>query len=313
MASETNISKILITGGAGFIGSHLCRRLTREGHSVVVVDNLSQGDISLVSDILDQDNFTFIEADIFDSVKMQSLFKHNHFDMVYQLVANTSVQKGGVSPLLDIRETLSSTLEVLNYVAQYGVKKFMYSSSSTVYGTMDEVMRETSAHLRPISFYGAAKLAGEAFASAYSSMYGIQMWVIRLSNVVGSDATHGIVHDIKEKLAIDKTELHLLGDGTQAKPFIHVDDAVDGILHTIAKMNEPYNVIQVGNEQQITMRRVAEIVLEQMKLNTKIIFSDTPTTWAGDVEKYRYDVTKLRSLGWAPKWNTEEAIRNSVI
>lgn len=146
MASETNISKILITGGAGFIGSHLCRRLTREGHSVVAVDNLSQGDISLVSDMLDQDNFTFIEADIFDSVKMQS-FKHNHFDMVYQLVANTSVQKGGVSPLLDIRETLSSTLEVLNYVAQYGVKKFMYASSSTVYGTTDEVMRETSAHL----------------------------------------------------------------------------------------------------------------------------------------------------------------------
>lgn len=232
--------------------------------------------------------------------------------MVYHLIANTSVKNGGCSPILDIRETLSSTIEVLNYVAQYGVKKFMFASSSTVYGTMDEVMRESSAHLRPISFYGAAKLAGEAFASAYSSMYGIQMWVIRLSNVVGSDATHGIVHDIKEKLAIDTTELHLLGDGTQAKPFIHVDDAVDGILHTIAKMNEPYNVIQVGNEQQITMRRVAEIVLEQMNLDTKIVFSDTPTTWAGDVEKYRYDVTKLRSLGWAPRWNTEEAILNSV-
>ena len=232
--------------------------------------------------------------------------------MVYQLVANTSVQKGGVFPLLDIRETLSSTLEVLNYVAQYGVKKFMYASSSTVYGTMDEVMLETSAHLRPISFYGAAKLAGEAFASAYSSMYGIQMWVVRLSNVVGSDATHGIVHDIKEKLAIDTKELHLLGDGTQAKPFIHVSDAVDGILHAISKTTEQYNVIQVGNEQQITMRRVAEIVLEQMNLNTKIVFSDTPTTWAGDVEKYRYDVTKLRSLGWAPKWNTAEAIVNSI-
>lgn len=276
------------------------------------MDNLTHGSEELVKDLLDIDSFTFIEADIFDTVKMQSLFKHNKFDMVYHLIANTSVKNGGCSPILDIRETLSSTIEVLNYVAQYGVKKFMFASSSTVYGTMDEVMRESSAHLRPISFYGAAKLAGEAFASAYSSMYGIQMWVIRLSNVVGSDATHGIVHDIKEKLAIDTTALHLLGDGTQAKPFIHVDDAVDGILHTIAKMNEPYNVIQVGNEQQITMRRVAEIVLEQMNLDTKIVFSDTPTTWAGDVEKYRYDVTKLRSLGWAPRWNTEEAILNSV-
>lgn len=302
----------MITGGAGFIGSHLCRRLTREGHSVVAVDNLSQGDISLVSDMLNHDNFTFIEADIFDSVKMQSIFKHNQFDMVYQLIANTSVQKGGVSPLLDIRETLSSTLEVLNYVAQYGVKKFMYASSSTVYGTMDEVMRESSAHLQPISFYGAAKLAGEAFASAYSSMYGIQMWVVRLSNVVGSDATHGIVHDIKDKLAVNASELHLLGDGTQAKPFIHVDDAVDGILHAIKKINGLYNIIQVGNEQQITMRRVAEIVLEQMNLDTKIVFSENPTTWVGDVEKYRYDVTKLRSLGWAPRWNTEEAICHSI-
>lgn len=304
---------ILVTGGAGFIGSHLCRKLVEEGNSVVAVDSLTQGDIELVRDLLDEDEFTFIEADVFDSVKMQSIFKHNQFDMVYQLVANTSVQKGGVSPLLDIRETLSSTLEVLNYVAQYGVKKFMYASSSTVYGTMDEVMRESTAHLQPISFYGAAKLAGEAFASAYSSMYGIQMWVVRLSNVVGPDATHGIVHDIKEKLHDDKEELHLLGDGTQAKPFIHVSDAVEGILHAISKTAEQYNVIQVGNEQQVTMKRVAEIVLEQMHLNTKIVFSDTPTTWAGDVKKYKYDVTKLRSLGWAPKWNSEEAIRNSVI
>lgn len=303
---------ILITGGAGFIGSHLCRRLVSEGNSVVAVDNLSTGDIELVRDLLATDNFTFIEADVFDAVKMQSVFKHNHFDMVYQLVANTSVQRGGYSPMLDIRETLTSTIEVLSYVAQYGVKKFAYMSSSTVYGTMNEVMRESTAHLQPISFYGAAKLAGEAFASAFSSMYGIQMWVLRLSNVVGSDATHGIVHDIKEKLQQDTKELHLLGDGTQAKPFIHVDDVVDGILHAINRLNDQYNVIQVGNEQQISMREVAEIILNEMNLETKIVFNDEATTWAGDVERYRYDVTKLRSLGWAPKWNTREAIRHSI-
>ena len=183
--------KILVTGGAGFIGSHLCRKLLENGNFVVAVDNLKQGSEELIKDLLDIDSFTFIEADIFDTVKMQSLFKHNKFDMVYHLVANTSVKNGGYSPILDIRETLSSTIEVLNYVAQYGVKKFMFASSSTVYGTMDEVMRESSAHLQPISFYGAAKLAGEAFTSAFSSMYGIQMWVVRLSNVVGSDSTHG--------------------------------------------------------------------------------------------------------------------------
>lgn len=144
--------------------------------------------------------------------------------------------------MLDIRETLSSTIEVLNYVAEYGVKKFTYMSSSTVYGTMNEVMRESSAHLQPISFYGAAKLAGEAFASAFSSMYGIQ----------------------------------------------------------------------VGNELQITMREVAEIILNELNLGTKIIFSETATIWAGDVERYRYDVTKLRSLGWAPKWNTREAVHHSI-
>ena len=306
------MSNILVTGGAGFIGSHLCRKLVSEGNSVVAVDNLSQGDTELIADLIKDDSFTFIEADVFDAVKMQSLFKHNQFDMVYQLVANTSVQRGGYSPMLDIRETLSSTIEVLNYVAQYGVKKFMSASSSTVYGTMDEVMRESSAHLQPISFYGAAKLAGEAFASAFSSMYGIQMWVVRLSNVVGSDSTHGIVHDIKKKLQQDTKELHLLGDGTQAKPFIHVDDVVEGILHAINKLTDQYNVIQVGNEQQISMREVAEIILKELNLNTKIIFSDTATTWVGDVGRYRYDVTKLKSLGWAPKWNTKEAIRNSA-
>lgn len=303
---------ILITGGAGFIGSHLCRRLVSDGNNVVAVDNLSHGDTELVNDLLNDNKFSFIEADVFDVVKMQSIFKHNQFDMVFQLIANTNVQRGGYSPAVDIRETLSSSLEIMNHIAHFGVKKFAYMSSSTVYGTMNEVMRETSPHLQPISFYGAAKLAGEAFASAYSSMYGIQMWVLRLSNVVGSDATHGIVHDIKKKLQKDTKELHLLGDGTQAKPFIHVDDAVEGILHAIKHTNEQYNVIQVGNEQQITMREVAETILDELNLDTRIIFSDVSTTWAGDVERYRYDVTKLRSLGWAPKWNTREAVRQST-
>lgn len=303
---------ILITGGAGFIGSHLSRKLLDEGNKVVAVDNLSQGNLDLIKDLLVKDDFVFVEADVFDVVKMESIFKHNHFDLVFQLIANTSVYKGGYSPLLDIRETLSSTLEVLGYVAKFGIKKFAYLSSSTVYGVMDEVMRETTAHLQPISFYGAAKLAGEAFASAYSSMYGIQMWVFRLGNVVGSDATHGIVHDIKEKLLLNKNELHLLGDGTQAKPFIHVSDAVEGIIFAYNKLNEAYNVIQVGNEEQITMKEVAEIILHELNLNTRIIFNDSPFTWVGDVLRYRYDVTKLKSMGWKPNFSTIDAIRQSV-
>ncbi len=303
---------ILITGGAGFIGSHLSRKLLDEGNKVVAVDDLSQGNLDLIKDLLVKDDFVFVEADVFDVVKMESIFKHNQFDLVFQLIANTSVYKGGYSPLLDIRETLSSTLEVLGYVAKFGIKKFAYLSSSTVYGVMDEVMRETTAHLQPISFYGAAKLAGEAFASAYSSMYGIQMWVFRLGNVVGPDATHGIVHDIKEKLLLNKKELHLLGDGTQAKPFIHVSDAVEGIIFAYNNLNDAYNIIQVGNEEQITMKEVAEIILHELKLSTKIIFSDSSSTWVGDVSRYRYDVTKLKSLGWQPMWSTKDAIRQSV-
>lgn len=303
---------ILITGGAGFIGSHLSRKLLEEDNKIVVVDNLSQGDIGLIKDLLHKDNFVFVEADIFDAFKMESIFKHNQFDVVFQLVANTKVYKGGYSPLLDIRETLSSTLEVLGYVAKFGIKKFAYLSSSTVYGIMDEVMREATAHLQPISFYGAAKLAGEAFASAYSSMYGIQMWVFRLGNVVGPDATHGIVHDIKEKLSLNKEKIYLLGDGTQAKPFIHVVDAVDGMLYAYKKLNDIFNVIQVGNEEQISMRQVAQIILDELKLDTDVVFSDSSSTWAGDVSRYKYDVTKLKSLGWQPKWTTKEAIRMSV-
>lgn len=303
---------ILITGGAGFIGSHLSRKLLDEGNRVVAVDNLSQGNLDLIKDLLVKDDFVFVEADVFDVVKMESIFKHNQFDLVFQLIANTSVYKGGYSPLLDIRETLSSTLEVLGYVSKFGIKKFAYLSSSTVYGVMDEVMRETTAHLQPISFYGAAKLAGEAFASAYSSMYGIQMWVFRLGNVVGPDATHGIVHDIKAKLLLNKNELHLLGDGTQAKPFIHVSDAVEGIIFAYNNFKDAYNVIQVGNEEQITMKEVAEIILHELNLSTRIIFNDSPFTWVGDVSRYRYDVTKLKSMGWKPRLSTKDAIRQSV-
>lgn len=305
--------RILITGGAGFIGSHLCRQLVNDGNQVVVVDNLSIGSISQISDLIGKDNFEFIKADVYDSIKMHSIFKCNKFDIVYHLAANSSVQKGGLTPALQIRETFNTTLEVLNYVAQAGIKKFVYASSSTVYGSMEEAMSETTAHLQPISFYGAAKMAGESFASAYSSIYGIKTWVIRFSNVVGRDATHGIVHDIKEKLQKDKNELHLLGDGTQSKPFIHIDDAISGILHVVNNMNELYNVVLVGNDSQITIHEIAEIVLNEMQLNTKIIFSENPKTWAGDVERYNYDITKLRSLGWVPKYTTIEAIRHSVL
>ena len=233
--------KILITGGAGFIGSHLCDALMERGHNLTVVDNLILGRKENISHLLGKVGFEFIEEDLLQTEAMRDIFKDRKFDMVYHLAANSDIQKGGKDPQVDYDLTFNTTYHVLRYLKEFGIRKFFFASTSAIYGETSDVLNEDYGPLRPVSNYGAGKLASEAFISAFSSTYHIQTWITRFPNVVGERFTHGVIYDFIHKLLKNPAELEVLGNGEQCKPYVYVKDLVAGILYVIDHASDEYN------------------------------------------------------------------------
>lgn len=301
---------ILVTGGAGFIGGHLCRRLLSEGHSVIAIDDLSNACVDNIRDICEYDHFKLLRCDVSDYTSFEKVFHNNQFDMIYHLASNTSVRLGEENSLMDINKTLLSTLTTIQLAAKYNVNKFVFTSSSTVYGQSDNPFTEESV-TRPISIYGASKLASEAYVCAYGERYNIPVFILRLCNVIGKDMHHGIIGDIKNQIMEGAKTLQLLGTGKQEKPFLYVDDALEGIMKVVYCANKQYNLFLVGNDNTLTVRRIAEIATENNDMSYK--FNMSEKSWFGDVEKYAYDITKIKSLGWEPRLSSEEAVRKSLL
>ena len=304
---------VLVTGGAGFIGSHLCKRLIENGNTVVVIDNLSNGSEKNLKGIIDNPQLILCKFDINNKQELSGVFGKYSFDMVFHLAANADVYKGADNYHLDYANTLQSTLSVLEIMHQYGVKRLFFASSSTIYGNPIDRINEHSPSLRPISHYGAAKLASEAFISSFNSLYGIEVMTARFCNTVGPNMTHGVIPDLIRKLKSHPTELIVYGDGKQTKPYIYIDDLLDGISRIIENSDQPYNDYLVGVDSSLTVTRIAQIVMNEMGTQIPIKYRNLNTCLNGDQCYYQYDVTKLRMLGWTPKYTAEEAIRKAVI
>lgn len=300
---------VLVTGGAGFIGSALCRRLLTEGFKVVSFDNFSGNPHRYLDDLLSHNYFEMIKVDINNLEDVETYFKKYKFETIYHLASNTSIPKGQEDIEVDIKNTFFTTISILQMSVKYNVKKFVFTSSSTIYGKTEITIDEKTI-IQPISYYGASKISCEAFISAFCSRYDIQTWIIRFCNVTGSYATRGVVSDIKKKISAGNKFIQMLGDGYQEKPFLYVDDAIDGLMYVVDHAKEELNTFLVGNSDSITIRRIAEIALEEMHYDAQIIFDNAPT-WTGDVQKYKYNISKVCQLGWQPKYNSEEAIRKS--
>lgn len=303
---------ILVTGGAGFIGSHLNDALIDRGHIVTVVDNLVLGKMVNISHLLSNPNFHFFEEDLNDFSSLRNIFQLGHFDMVYHLAANSDIQKGVKDPLIDYKLTFNTTFNILQLMKEFEVKKLFFASTSAIYGETNDVYSEDYGPLRPVSNYGAGKLASEAFISAFSSTYNIQTWITRFPNVVGERFTHGVIYDFICKLQKNPNVLGVLGNGEQCKPYMYVKDLVDGILFVVDHAAEPYNVYMLGSDTRTKVKEIAAMVIEEMGLNASIEYAGGDRGWVGDVPEFRYDLSKVNRLGWMAPRSSNDSVRLAI-
>lgn len=304
--------KILVTGGAGFIGSHLDDALIARGHNITVVDNMVLGRKENITHLMDNPNFKFVEADILDAETMHTVFAEGQFEMVYHLAANSDIQKGGKDPMVDYQLTFNTTFQILQLLKEFEIKKFFFASTSAIFGETYDVLSEDHGPLKPVSNYGAGKLASEAFISAFSSTYGIQTWITRFPNVVGERFTHGVIYDFIKKLRNNPKELEVLGNGEQCKPYVYVKDLVEGILYVIDHASDKYNVYMLGSDSRTKVKEIAAMVIEEMGLDAQIRYTGGDRGWVGDVPEFRYDLTKVNTLGWVAPHNSNDSVRLAI-
>ena len=305
--------KILVTGAAGFIGGHLVDRFLEAGHKVTGIDNLSLGTLRHLENAHKNPGFRFIRADLNAIETYRPLLVENAakgpFDALWHLAANSDISAGVNDPGIDLRDTFMTTFNALKLARQFGIPRFVFASTSAVYGERDSLLVEDSGPMLPISNYGAMKLASEASISAAVESGLGQAWIFRFPNVIGPRATHGALYDFVKKLRNDPTQLPVLGDGTQQKPYLHVFELIDAMLFITQNASAPLNYYNIGPESDgTTVRFIAETAVRLVSPNAEIRYGTGSKGWIGDVPKFNYSVEKLKKLGWRPKFDSNQAV-----
>lgn len=307
--------KALVTGGAGFIGTHLVRNLLNRGLEVVVVDNFTLGHQENVDCFEDNSNYKFYNVNIEETEKFCETLKDEKFDIVYHLAANSDIQKGGRMPSVDFNDTFMTTYSVLELMRRNDIKNLFFSSTSAIYGDKQMLLTEDLGDLKPISYYGGAKYASEGFISSYTFMNDLNTVVFRFPNVIGPNLTHGVIYDFVNKLQNNPNELEILGDGTQTKPYLYVIDLVEAItMFTLdIEMKKGVQVYNAGVETATSVTTIADIVCEELGYeNVKYNYTGGNIGWKGDVPKFQYDLTKIHNMGWKAKHTSDESVRDTV-
>jgi UDP-glucose 4-epimerase len=302
----------LVTGGAGFIGSHVTDRLIEEGNKVKVLDNLSAGSLLNLSSHKDNKNFHFIKKDLNDSESLKETLKD--VKTVFHIAADPEVKTGFEHPQISYKENIENTFYLLEQIRKSDVENILFTSSSTIYGEPDTIPTpESYGPLIPISPYGASKLACEALISSYCHTYGLNGLVFRLANVIGSRSNHGVLWDFLNKLRHDNKKLEVLGDGKQSKSYLHINDCIDCFFFCLTINKKQLEIFNVGNEDWVDVINIAKIVCNTMNLKDVDLVTtggvDNGRGWIGDVKKMRLDISKLEKLGWRPELSSVEAVK----
>jgi UDP-glucose 4-epimerase len=303
---------IMVTGGAGFIGSQLVDELLAKGDEVRVLDDFSSGRMEFVAPHKDDKRFKLAKVDIRNLSAIKKLFKD--CDTVYHLAANPDARRGITNTRLDLELETEATYNVLESMRLSDVKEIVFSSSGTIYGeTPVRPIAEDYGPVLPISLYGAGKLASEGLISAFCGTFGLKAWIYRFANVVGPRMTHGVIFDLVNKIEKDKSELEVLGDGTQNKPYIHVSDCISGMFFGKKASQDQLNVLNLGVESTTAVSEIAEKIISEMGLrDCRIRYSGSERGWPGDVPQFRFDVKKMTQLGWKVKYSSGQAVAKAV-
>jgi len=312
-------NKIFLTGGAGFIGSHLCDLLLEQDYFVTVFDNFSNGRREFIEHNLSNKNFNLIFGDCNSYEELKKAMKSDH-DLVWHLAANTDIIKSHLQPDRDLKDCAISTFNVLEAMRTNNIKNIIFASTGAVYGKLclDNYTSEKDGPLMPMSTYGAGKIASEAFIQAYSHLYDINSWIFRFGNVIGSRATHGVILDFIKKLKNNPNTLRVLGDGSQEKNYFLVKECLEGMawtfLNTSLDKNNPSIIFNLGTSDVTNVMEIAKIVIEEMGLkdHAAIEVDGSRYAWLGDQPKVHLNVDKVNLIGWTCKLSSSESVRIAV-
>ncbi|MCL5783759.1 MAG: NAD-dependent epimerase/dehydratase family protein [Patescibacteria group bacterium] len=305
--------KVLITGGAGFIGSQLADFLLKKGYSVTVIDNLSFGHKEFISHNLDNPKYQFIKLDLLNYLKLEKALSPD-IDTVFHLAANSDISKGATDPDIDVKNTTLATFNLLKAMKVNNIKKIFYTSGSGVYGDVGSTYTsETFGPLLPVSLYGATKLSAEALISAFVNLHEMRAWILRPANIIGPRATHGVIFDFINKLKNDPTKLQILGNGEQSKSYLYVADVIAAIDLVLKKGKDSINLYNIASNSFVTVTEIAKIILEEMGLkDTKLNYTGGSIGWKGDVAIVRIKNTKINKIGWKSNYTSKQAVRKTV-
>jgi len=304
--NKLNGKNILVTGGAGFIGSHLCKKLSSLTQNMTIYDNLSSGKVENVKHL---PKVHFVRADILDLKKLQSQEKT---DLIYHLAAQVVVPYSMENPIEDFETNARGTLNVLEK-ARKDDARIVFASSAAVYGNTTQLPTPEIHGFSPDSCYGLSKVVGEQYCNMYSKQYGLDVTIVRFANVYGPKC-HGVIHDFLDKLSRNPDQLEIIGSGMQSRDFVHIYDVVDALLLCATSDVAVGETFNIGYGETITIIDLAKMILKILGLSEKTVLKPTNVPWQGDIKTIWFDISKIKKiLNWAPKISLEDTLRELIL
>ncbi|MBI5684849.1 MAG: NAD-dependent epimerase/dehydratase family protein [Verrucomicrobia bacterium] len=303
----------LVTGGAGFIGSNLCAEVLARGWRVTAVDNFHLGRPEFIAPLRRNPRFKFIQADLLDLLRVKRLVRG--CDVVFHMAANSDISRGARETHLDLSLGTLTTYNVLEAMRLGGIRDIVFASTSAVYGLARvKPTPEDYGPLRPISLYGASKLAAEGFITAFCHNFGLRAWIYRFANIVGHNGTHGALVDFIARLRRNPHRLRILGDGRQAKPYLHVSECVSGMIYGYEHARGEVNCFNLAPRGgATTVKHIARTIVRALGLmGVEFVFTGGEQGWRGDVPQVRLDARKLAGLGWRAALTSDEAVERAA-
>jgi len=317
MMLPPSVKRVLLTGGAGFIGSHVLDLLAPSGVQFTVYDNLSNGRLDYIESHLSRPNVTFLKADITDLEHLIEATQGR--DLVWHLAANTDIINSHDQPVRDLNDCAVGTFNVVEAMRRTGVRDLIFASSGAVYGNIcaEQSVTENAGPLLPVSTYGAGKIASEAFISSFCHVYGLRGWIYRFGNVIGARMTHGVIYDFLGRLQKDPSQLLVRGDGRQEKNYFLVEECIDGMVYGYcnAKLSEdnPCDIFNLGTPTVTKVIDIARTVVDEMGLtDAKIKIEGTKKAWPGDQPRVHFEISKFAKYGWRSRLNSDDSVRIAV-